>query len=190
VAGRGQRGVAHVVVDVEAIVVDPHRMVLDRDPLDALAVARDAVQPRRDVLADLVDVDTALRRRERTLLEDEAARHVHVGVRAFELEEAAILRGEPVVGGHRSSRSPAEDDRRGSGGQPRAAVMKGAMALRLATVTALASLALARAAAGQNLLVNPDFDVVLQVDGWTENKVWSALDWEQDPASGSVLNQN
>jgi hypothetical protein len=64
------------------------------------------------------------------------------------------------------------------------------MALRLATVTALASLALARAAAGQNLLVNPDFDVVLQVDGWTENKVWSALDWEQDPASGSVLNQN
>ena len=45
--GPRQRGVAHVVVEVEAVVVDPDRVVLERDVRELLAVARDAVQRGR-----------------------------------------------------------------------------------------------------------------------------------------------
>ena len=60
VSRRRQAGVAHVVLDVEALVVDPHRVVLDRDARDPLPVARDQVQPRHHVAAHAVDVDSAL----------------------------------------------------------------------------------------------------------------------------------
>ena len=60
VARPRQRGVAHVVVEVEVLVVDPDRVVLERDPGELLAVARDPVQraPRRS-LRMRVDVDAA-----------------------------------------------------------------------------------------------------------------------------------
>ena len=46
--GRRQRGVAHVVLEVEARVVDPQRPAgLERRERELLAVARDEVQPRR-----------------------------------------------------------------------------------------------------------------------------------------------
>lgn len=45
VAGARQGAVAHVVVDVEVLVVDPHQAVPERDRREPLAVARNQVQP-------------------------------------------------------------------------------------------------------------------------------------------------
>ena len=58
-------GVAQVVVEVEAGVVDPHGMPEERDVLEALAIARDAMHPRRDAGPDALDVDATVRRPER-----------------------------------------------------------------------------------------------------------------------------
>jgi hypothetical protein len=45
-------------------------------------------------------------------------------------------------------------------------------------------------ASAQNLIVNADFSLSDQLTGWIENGAWSPVDWEGDPASGSVLNSN
>ena len=45
-------------------------------------------------------------------------------------------------------------------------------------------------ASAQNLIANADFSSAEQLTGWIENGVWSPLDWEGDPASGSALNSN
>jgi hypothetical protein len=45
-------------------------------------------------------------------------------------------------------------------------------------------------AKAQNGIVNADFDVADQLTGWIENGVWSPIDWEGLPDSGSVLNSN
>ena len=90
-ARRGQRGVADVVLEVEARVVDPHRPPgLDRRERELLAVARDEVQPP----ADLVDeVDVAGRRP----VEDHHRADVHVRRRPLLREEGRVHRGQPIT---------------------------------------------------------------------------------------------
>ena len=63
-AGRGQRGVAHVVVDVELRVVDPERPPhLEAREGELLAVARHEVQPRLDVRDEVLARRAAAPRR-------------------------------------------------------------------------------------------------------------------------------
>ncbi len=52
----GKRRVPHVVVEVEVLVVDPHRMPLERDGRQSLPVSRDLVEARGDEGADRGDV--------------------------------------------------------------------------------------------------------------------------------------
>jgi hypothetical protein len=100
-----QRRVAHVVVDVEAVVVDPHRMALDRDPREPLAIARDPVQSRRDVCTHAIGVDAARRIAQRADLEDQRGADVlRIGV-ALEVQEGPIEDRKPLRGGHAASRS-------------------------------------------------------------------------------------
>ena len=104
-AGTRQARVPHVVFELEVLVVDPHRVVLERDPREALAIARDLVQRRADHRADLVGVDAAVGSLQRSRLEDHRRGDVHVGVRLLEHEERVVERGEAVVGvaGHGSA---------------------------------------------------------------------------------------
>ena len=73
-----------VVAQVEVVVVDPHRMPLERNVRDPLPVARDPVQARRDVAADSLDVDAAVGGGERTRVEDRDPAEVHVRVLVLE----------------------------------------------------------------------------------------------------------
>ena len=94
--------VPDVVVEVEVIVVHPDRIVLDRDPGEPLTVTGDLMQARRDTGPDALDVDPSVGGRERARLEDRRAPEMHVGLRALEEEERAVLSGERFVrGGHR-----------------------------------------------------------------------------------------
>jgi hypothetical protein len=71
-ARRRQRGVAHVIVDVEARVVDPERPPhLEPRERQLLAIAGDQMQARLDVLGELLA-------RGRRALEDHDRAHVHV----------------------------------------------------------------------------------------------------------------
>ena len=92
VARRRERGVTEVVVEVEVGVVDPHRASeLERDRRDPLPVARDAVQLRRQQLAQLS------RGRLRPF-EDREPRDVHVGDPVLEVEELGIEHAETLHG--------------------------------------------------------------------------------------------
>ena len=105
VARTRQRRVADVVGQVEVIVVDPDRLVEDRDPAETLPVARHEVQAARDVSADTVDVYAAVGGSERRRLEEDEAAEVHVAVRILEVEEGAILGGDALVESHRAGGS-------------------------------------------------------------------------------------
>ena len=88
--GRGQRGVADVVLEVEARVVDPQRAAgLQRRGGELLAVARHQMQAP----ADVVEVVVEGRRR---ALEEEHAADVHVRGRAFLVQEGGVGRGQAV----------------------------------------------------------------------------------------------
>ena len=87
-----ERGVAHVVAQVEALVVDPARAGLgERNLRDALPVTRHQAEARLDV-------------GQQPLVwgwlpgEDQRPRHVHVRGRVFQLQERCIERTEPVFG--------------------------------------------------------------------------------------------
>jgi hypothetical protein len=89
-AGRGQRGVAHVVLEVEAGVVDPHRPPgLQRRRGQPLAVARDQVQATADVVEVVVE-------RRRRALEDQQAADVHVRALALLVQERRVHRAEAI----------------------------------------------------------------------------------------------
>ena len=89
--GLGQRGVAHVVVEVEARVVDPERPAhLEAREGELLAVARHERQPRLDVRAELV----ARRRRS---LEDHERADVHVRGLLLLVEEGGVDRAQAVL---------------------------------------------------------------------------------------------
>ena len=80
-AGRRQRGLAHVVVEVEVGVVDPDRPALvEGDEAQLLAEARHQVQARLDVVAELVVGG-------RRALEDDRRGDVHVGAGPLHVEE-------------------------------------------------------------------------------------------------------
>ena len=84
VAGRGQRGVAHVVVEVEVGVVGPERAAgLEARPDEALAVARHEVQARLDVRLEEAELG-------RRALEDHHAADVHVRAGALLDEERSV----------------------------------------------------------------------------------------------------
>ena len=79
--GRRQRGLAHVVLEVEVRVVDPDRPALaEGDEAQLLAEARHQVQARGDVVAELADAG-------RRALEDAGRGDVHVGAGALHVQE-------------------------------------------------------------------------------------------------------
>jgi hypothetical protein len=76
--------------DVEAVVVDPERVVqAEWNRLDLLAVARGAREPARDVIAHL---DEPRRRSVGGWREQRDPAHVHVGGRRLHLEEGGVKR--------------------------------------------------------------------------------------------------
>ena len=91
-AGARQRGVAEVVLDVELRVVDPLRPALAvGDEAQLLAEPGDEVQPRGDVVAELVVFG-------RRALEQGGRGDVHVGRALLEVQERGIEAREAVVG--------------------------------------------------------------------------------------------
>ncbi len=95
--GPRQGGVADVVVETEPTIVDPHRMVLERDPFQALPVARNQMQDARDRALESLDVDATVWGAERAGLEDLGRRDVHVHGGRLEDEEGVVLGGESRV---------------------------------------------------------------------------------------------
>ena len=90
-ARRRQRGLAHVVVEVEVGVVDPDRPALvEGHEAQLLAEARDEVQARVDVVAELL----VGRRR---ALEDDRRGDVHVGAASLHVEERGVEAGQPIL---------------------------------------------------------------------------------------------
>jgi hypothetical protein len=90
----GQRGVAHMVGEVEVRVVDPHRAALaERHEREPLAVSRHQMKPPIQQLEQLVVGG-------RLTLEHGARRDVHVGAVALEVQERAVEAREPVGVGH------------------------------------------------------------------------------------------
>ncbi len=94
VTGTGQAGMAQVVVEVEAVVVHPHRLTLEGDPGELLSVAGNPVQDSVDPPPDQLDVDPAVRSRERPDLVDAGGGHVHVGVGLLEEKEGVVQGSE------------------------------------------------------------------------------------------------
>ena len=90
-AARGrQRGVADVVLGVEAGVVDPHRpAAVERRVGELVAVARDEVQAPADLFEELVHAG-------RRAFDDRQAADVHVRHGALLVEEAGVDRSQPV----------------------------------------------------------------------------------------------
>ena len=101
IAGARQMGVTHVVGEIEAPVVHPHRLAERRGRLEALAVAWEAVEARLYQGPYALDVDASLRHRERTALEHRNGADVHVAVAVLDLEEAVVERREPFEVGVR-----------------------------------------------------------------------------------------
>ena len=98
-ARRRQVAVADVIVEVEILVVDPHRLVQARREVEALPIARDQVQARGDVIPDAREVDSAVGVADRARIEDRGERHVHVRARRLEVQEGLIQSGEPGIAG-------------------------------------------------------------------------------------------
>ena len=89
-AGGGQRGVADVVLEVEAGVIDPHRAsAVDRCVGELVAVARDQVQSPADLLEELVHA-------RRRAFDDRQAADVHVRDGALLVQERGVYRRQPV----------------------------------------------------------------------------------------------
>ena len=105
---RGQRGEPHVVGDVEAVVVDPHRPAPpERYRHHPLAEPRDQLEARRHQRAHVVETESTVGVVERSPLEHGDRTHVHGRLGALEVEEALVERGQAVVAGvgtHRCER--------------------------------------------------------------------------------------
>jgi len=71
-------GVPDVVVEVEAVVIDPDRLAEDGCPLQTLPVTGNAVQPGMYEGADPLDVGASLGRGDGAALEDGDRADVHV----------------------------------------------------------------------------------------------------------------
>ena len=87
-----------------------HDRVLEAgDPVELLPVARDAVEHGLGRALEALDVDAAVGGAERTDLEDQRGRHVHVHVRRLEEQERVVLRGQAVVAVAGHGGSPREE---------------------------------------------------------------------------------
>src|SRR5262249_24862847 len=101
VAGARKMGVTHVVGEIEAPIVHPHRLAERGGRLEALAVAREAMEARLHQAPHALDLDSALRRYERTALEHRGGGDVHVADAVLDLEEAVVECREPFEVGVR-----------------------------------------------------------------------------------------
>src|SRR6266481_7425138 len=93
-----QRDVTDVIINVEMLIVHPHGMIRHRDISQPLAVARNEVQPRGDVVANLIDVDAAIGCPERPALERCPAGNVHGAGGGLHHEKRVVEEAETVVG--------------------------------------------------------------------------------------------
>jgi hypothetical protein len=82
-----QRRMAHMIVNVEMLVVDPNRSAFDRNVPQPLSIARNQMEPRADVRTNPVDVDPTVRLAQRTGVERRHSGHVHRTVRPLHQEE-------------------------------------------------------------------------------------------------------
>ena len=97
VAGLRQRDVAHVVLEVEALVLDPVRVVeLERHPQQLLAEDRREVQAALDVLQEPLEPDVPAGCRGWVVDVDE--RDVRVGVSAFGVDETGVFTAQLAHG--------------------------------------------------------------------------------------------
>src|SRR5262249_52727923 len=100
-----QRREAHVVRDIEALVVDPDRPAeVERYRHRLLPEARYEVEARRHEVTRVGDAEAAFVVEERCALEDRERSDVHWRLDALEGEEARVEAAEPVVAVHRAPR--------------------------------------------------------------------------------------
>jgi hypothetical protein len=97
VAGHGQARMAHVIVEVEPGVVDPHRMREERHPRELLAKPRVPLQRAFRHRADALDVDAAVLRAQGLRVEDADRADVHVDVGVLEGEKSGVQSRQPLV---------------------------------------------------------------------------------------------
>ena len=98
VAGARQGGVADVVVEVEVLVVDPHRAADSGTQGQPLAVARVVRRPRLAGGEDALLIQTAtVRGAQRLGIEESHRADVHVRRVALDLQERAVERREALV---------------------------------------------------------------------------------------------
>ncbi len=89
-----QRGVADMELGLEVRIVDPPGAPLvEGHEGEPLAVARDEMQPPRELLHELVVGRSCA-------LEDHAGRHVHVGGVVLQVQEGGIEAAEAIRGSH------------------------------------------------------------------------------------------
>ena len=89
---RGQRGVTHVVAQIEVLVVDPARAGLgERNLRQALPIARHQAEARVDVRQQPII-------RGRVSGEDQRTPHVHVRRSVLQMQERCVERTEPIPG--------------------------------------------------------------------------------------------
>ena len=90
VARFGQREVAHVIFDIESLVLDPVRVVeIQRHAQNLLAKDRQAAEAALDMRQDLLETDLAPRRG--GLIVDMQQRDVRVGVGAIRIDVGSIV---------------------------------------------------------------------------------------------------
>ena len=93
-------GQAHVVRSVEAMVVDPDRMTLDRREREVPAIVGNQVEPRLHVLPKAGNAEAALSFLQLgpgRSVEERDRGDVDTASVALELDEGAVLRGKALV---------------------------------------------------------------------------------------------
>ena len=99
--GPRQRGVPHVVRDVEAVVVDPDRpALLVRHRHEPAPEPRHQRQPRQHEVAHFLDPEPPVGVEERCALENAHRADVHRVLGPLQVQEARVERGEAVVLAH------------------------------------------------------------------------------------------
>ena len=99
VAGLGQRDVAHVVLEVEVLVVHPVGQIhVQRHTLQLLAKRGQPIEPALDVRQDGLEAQLAAGRR--ALVVDVHEGHVGVGVRRLGVQEGGVVGAELSHAGH------------------------------------------------------------------------------------------
>ena len=98
-------GEVHVAGDVEAVVVDPHRVPdTERHVHDPPPEARDQVQARPDQLADVVEAEAAAVVEEGRAVEHRDRADLHRRLAPLEVQEARVEGGQAVVLGRHCAR--------------------------------------------------------------------------------------